>query len=104
MCAVLDKPLMPAYQHWKEFGRLPVLTSLAMTNGVTLRRWHIVPPWTCPRAEHPSSSYPFIFYVSLYTMYTFIFLFRDRIISDVTEGRKGFGDVQHCDSGRVGFN
>src|SRR3989442_611046 len=56
MCAVLGKPLMPAYLHGKDFRRLPVLTSLAMTIGVTLCRWHIVSPWTCPRAEHPSSS------------------------------------------------
>src|SRR5437899_2655884 len=56
MCAVLGKPLMSAYPHGKDSGRLRMLTLMATTSGVTLCRWHIVSPWSCSRAEHPSSS------------------------------------------------
>src|SRR3989442_15435436 len=56
MCAIVEKPLMSAYMHEKNLGQLPVLTSLAMTTGVILCRWYVVSPWTCHRAEHPSSS------------------------------------------------
>src|SRR3989442_8033880 len=59
MCAIFGKPLMPDYLHGKDFGLLPVLTSLAMTSGVTLCCWHVVSFWTCPRTEHPSSSSSF---------------------------------------------
>jgi len=38
MCTVLDKPLMPAYLHEKDFRQLSVLTSLAMTSCVTFCR------------------------------------------------------------------
>src|SRR6184192_4981509 len=56
MCAIVGKPLMSAYMHEKNLGQLPVLTSLAMTTGAILCRWYVVSPWTCHRAEHPSSS------------------------------------------------
>src|SRR3989442_12805183 len=56
MCAIVGKPLMSAYMHEKTLGQLPVLTSLAMTTGAILCRWCVVSPWTCHRAEHPSSS------------------------------------------------
>src|SRR3989442_15382867 len=56
MCAIVGKLLMSAYMHEKNLGQLPVLTSLAMTTGAILCRWYVVSPWTCHRAEHPSSS------------------------------------------------
>src|SRR2546425_2129093 len=56
MCAIVGKPLISAYMHEKNLGQLPVLISLAMTTGAILCRWYVVPPWTCHRAEHPSSS------------------------------------------------
>src|SRR3989442_14198664 len=56
MCAIVVKPLMSAYMHEKNLGQLPVLASLAMTTGAILCRWYVVSPWTCHRAEHPSSS------------------------------------------------
>src|SRR2546425_1154161 len=56
MCAIVGKPLMSAYMHEKNLGQLPVLSSLAMTTGAILCRWYVVSPWTCHRAEHPSSS------------------------------------------------
>src|SRR5437867_9702062 len=56
MCAIVGKPLMSAYMHEKNLGQLPVLTSLAVTTGAILCRWYVVSPWTCHRAEYPSSS------------------------------------------------
>src|SRR3989442_15089603 len=56
MCAIVGTPLMSAYMHEKNLGQLPELTSLAMTTGAILCRWYVVSPWTCHRAEHPSSS------------------------------------------------
>src|SRR3989442_14085429 len=56
MCAIVGKPLMSAYMHEKNLGQLPVLTSLAMTSAAILCSWYVVSPWTCHRADHPSSS------------------------------------------------